>query len=151
MSEELQSDPLGLGLDLSGVDTSRPVLPEQVHVLNIDKVEVKDNKAGTGRNLVVTFKTVNDSPDATGARIISAGYPIIKYYPLQQSDNEKAPDFKADLARLQDAVEGTKQGERGAFNPFNYVGKLVMAKLKIRKDDEFGDSNEIVKLEYASA
>lgn len=150
MSDETV-DPLGLGMDLSGVDTSRPVLPEQIHVLSIDKVEVKDNKAGTGRNLVVVFKTVNDSPDVTGAKIISAGYPITKYYPLQQSENEKAPDFKADLARLQDAVEGTKQGTRGAFNPYNYTGKLVMAKLKVRKDDEFGDSNEIVKLEYASA
>lgn len=150
MSEDM-SDPLGLGIDLSSVDVSRPCLPEQVHVLVIDKVEVKPNKAETGRNLVVVFKTVNDSPDVTGARIISAGYPITKYYPLQQSENEKAPDFKADLARLQDAVEGTKQGERPAFSPYNYTGKLVMAKLKIRKDDEFGDSNEIVKLEYASA
>jgi len=127
MSDETNVDPLGLGLDLSTVDVSRPCLPEMVHVLAVDKVEVKDNKAGTGRNLVVVFKTVNDSPDVTGARVISAGYPITKYYPLQQSDNEKAPDFKADLARLQDAVEGTKQGERPAFNPFNYVGSMVLS------------------------
>lgn len=150
MSDETV-DPLGLGLDLSGVDTSRPVLPEQMHVLSLAKVDVTDNKAGTGKNLVVVFNTVNDSPDVTGAKIISAGYPITKYYPLQQSENPKAPDFKADLARLQDAVEGSKQGERGPFNPFNYVGKLVMAKLKVKKDEEFGDSNEIVKLEFAAS
>ena len=152
MSEEQNySDPLGLGLDLGSVDVSRPCLPEQLHVLAIDTVEVKDNKKQTGKNLVVVFKTVNDSPDYTGARIISAGYPITKYYPLQQSDNEKAPDFKADLARLQDAVEGTKQGNRPPFNPYNYVGKLVMDKLKVRKDEEFGDSNEISKLEVVTA
>ena len=144
-------DALGLGLDLNTVDTARPVLPEQIHALAIDKVDIQDSKSKAGnRNLVVTFKSVNDSPDVTGARIISAGYPITKYYPLQQSDNPKAPDFQADLARLQDAVEGSKQGERGPFNPYNYVGKIVLAKLKVRKDDEFGDSNEISKLEFAS-
>jgi hypothetical protein len=151
MSEEMYTDPLGLGIDLSGVDTSRPCLPEQLHVLNIDKVEIKPNKKETGRNLVVVFKTVNDSPDVTGARIISAGYPITKYYPLQQSDNEKAPDYKADLARLQDAVEGTKQGERPPFQPYNYVNKLVMARIRVKKDEEYGDSNEISKLEPVTA
>jgi hypothetical protein len=151
MSEEMMNDPLGLGMDLSTVDVSRPCLPEQMHVLSIDSVEVKPNKKETGRNLVVVFKTVNDSPDVTGAKIISAGYPITKYYPLQQSDNEKAPDFKADLARLQDAVEGTKQGERPPFQPFNYVGKLVMARIRIKKDEEYGDSNEIAKLEAVTA
>jgi hypothetical protein len=148
MSEIENVDPLGLGLDLGGVDTSRPVLPDTQHVLEVEKVEVTDNKAKTGRNLVVTFKTVNDSPDITGERIISAGYKVTKYYTLQQSDNPKAPDFKADLARLQDAVEGTKQGERPPFNPYNYVGRMVLAKLKVRTDDEYGTQNEIGKLDY---
>lgn len=151
MTEETNVDPLGLGLDLSTVDTGRPVLPEQLHALVIDSIEVKPNKKETGRNLVVVFKTVNDSPDVTGAKTISAGYPITKYYPLQQSDNEKAPDYRQDLARLQDAVEGTKQGERPPFNPYNYQGQMVLAKLKVRKDEEYGDSNEITKLEPFTA
>jgi hypothetical protein len=141
------ADPLGLGLDLGNVDTSRPVLPEQLHVLEIGSVEVKPNKAENGRNLVVVFKTVNESPDASGQQMIQPGYQITKYYPLQQSANEKAPDYKRDLAKLQDAVEGTTMGSRPLFQPFNYVGKLVIAKLKIRKDEEYGDSNEISKLE----
>lgn len=149
MSEnEIGSDPLGLGMDLSNVDVSRPVLPETEVVLVTDKVEVTDNKAKTGRNLVVVFKTVNDSPDVTGEKIISAGFPITKYYPLQQSDNPKAPDFRADLTRLQDAVEGTSQGNRPLFHPHNYVGKMVAARLKIRMDEEFGNSNEIGKLSF---
>lgn len=141
------ADPLGLGLDLSGVDTSRPVLPEGSYILEVGKVERTENKAKTGFNLVVQFKTTADSPDVTGERVMSAGYAITKYYPLQQSANEKAPDYKADLARLQDAVEGTEQGNRPPFNPFNYVGRLVHAKLKIRTDDEFGTQNEIGKIE----
>ena len=142
------ADPLGLGLDLSGVDTSRPLLPEALYILAIDKVELKENKRQDGKNLVVTFKTTSDAMDVTGARPISAGFTITKYYPMQQSTNEKAPDYRVDLAKLQDGVEGTKQGERPPFNPFNYTGRLVMVKLRVRKsDDEFGDQNEIGKIE----
>lgn len=148
--EEVNVDPLGLGLDLSGVDTSRPCLPEGMVVLEVNKVERLPNKKQTGHNLVLQFKTTAESPDVTGEKVINAGFTITKYYGLQQSDNDKAPDFKADLARLQDAVEGTEQGTRPPFNPFNYVGKLVMAKLKVVTSDEYGTQNEIAKLEKIS-
>ena len=149
MSEENTGvDPLGLGLDLSGVDTSRPCLAEGMHVLAIEKVELADNKRQDGKNLVVTFATVNESADITGEKTIGAGWKVTKYYPMQQSDNAKAPDYKADLARLQDAVEGTEQGNRPQFNPFNYIGKLVISHLKVTKDEVYGDGDEIKKLEY---
>lgn len=141
------ADPLGLGLDLSGVDTSRPALPEGMYVLEVKEVKREPNKAQTGFNLVVVFVTTSESPDVTGEKTINPGFPIRKYYGLQQSDNAKAPDFKADLARLQDAVEGTEQGNRPPFNPFNYVGKMVMAKLKVETTDEYGTQNNIAKLE----
>lgn len=152
MNENEGIDPLGLGLDLSQVDTSRPCLPEGLYVLEVGAVELKANKAETGRNLVVQFKTVTDAMDHTGAKLIPVGFAVTKYYPMQQSDNPKAPDFKRDLAFLQDAVEGTKQGERPPFNPFNYVGMQVLAKLRVRADDgEYGAQNEIAKLEKVSA
>lgn len=149
MSENV-TDALGLGLDLSTVDTSRPVLPEGMYALVVDKVEVAPNKAGNGNNLLMVWKTLEDSPDSTGDKVINAGFPLRKYYPLQQSENEKAPDFKQDLARLQDAMEGTTQGNRPAFNPYNYQGRRVIAKLKIKVDDVYGAQNEIVKLEFAA-
>lgn len=147
----MNADPLGLGIDLSGVDTSRPCLPEGARVLAIGEVKLEPNKKQNGRNLVVTFETMEDSPDVTGEKLISAGFKITKYYPMQQSDNPKAPDYRADLARLQDAVEGTKQGERPPFNPFNYTGKAVLAKIKITSSEEYGNQNEISKLEVLSA
>jgi len=140
-------DPLGLGLDLSGVDTSRPALPEGMYILEVGEVKREENKKKDGFNLLVLFKTTSESPDVTGEKTIAAGFTVRKYYPLQQSANEKAPDFKADLARLQDAIEGTEQGNRPPFNPFNYTGKLVMAKLKVETTDEFGTQNNIAKLE----
>ncbi len=146
--ETQEYDALGLGMDLSGVDTSRPCLPETAVVLQIGEVKRTANKSETGFNLVVEFKTVVDMPDATGARIVSAGYPITKYYPLQQSDNPKAPDFRRDLALLQDAVEGPDARKNAApFAPFNYTGSMVVAKLKIRQDEAYGPSNEISKLD----
>lgn len=152
MSEENTGiDPLGLGMNLSEVDTSRPCLAEGVHMLSIATVTVADNKALTGKNLVVEFQTVNDSPDVSGEKIIGAGWKITKYYPMQQSDNPKAPDFRADLARLQDAVEKTSQGNRPVFSPFNYIGQMVVARLKVKQDDVFGMTNEIAKLEPVEA
>lgn len=147
-----ENDALGLGMDLSGVDTNRPVLPEASYILEVKDVKVEQNKKQTGRNLVVEFMTTSDCTDATGARVIGAGYTILKYYPLQQSDNPKAPDFQADLARLQDAVEGPESRAGGAkFQPFNYVGAKVMAKLKIRNDEQYGPSNEIGRLDFVPA
>jgi hypothetical protein len=126
-------------------------LPEGICVLEIGKVGREASKKTAGNfNLVVQFKTTSDSPDVTGEKVISAGFPITKYYPLQQSSNDKAPDFRADLARLQDAVEGTEQGNRPPFNPFNYTGKLVMGKLKVVTSDEYGTQNEIAKLEFVT-
>lgn len=144
------SDPLGLGLDLSGVDTSRPALPEGMYVLGVKDVKREANKAQTGFNLVILFETTSDSTDVTGDKNIAPGFIVRKYYPLQQSDNAKAPDFKADLARLQDAIEGTEQGNRPPFNPFNYVGRQVMAKLKVETSDDYGTQNNISKLEPIS-
>lgn len=141
-------DALGLGLDLAGVDTSRPTLPENLYVLNISNVEVKENKQQTGQNLVVTFETTSETMDSRGQQLLQPGYKITKYYPLQQSDKPTAPDYRADLARLQDAVEGTTKDNRPPFNPFQYVGMSVVAKVKIRKDDEYGEQNEISKLEH---
>jgi hypothetical protein len=145
---EHELDPLGLGLDLSDVDTSRPILPEGIMVLEIGKVGREASKKVAGNfNLVVEFKTTSDSPDVTGEKVLPAGWKLTKYYPLQQSSNDKAPDYKADLARLQDAVEGTEQGNRPPFSPFNYTGRLVMGKIKISTTDEYGTQNEIAKLE----
>lgn len=145
---EAGSDPLGLGLDLSGVDTSRPALEEGLYVLAVKDVKKEPSKKTPGNhNLLVVFETTSDATDVTGEKTISPGYQIRKYYPLQQSTNDKAPDYKADLARLQDAVEGTEQGNRPPFNPFNYVGRQVLAKLKVENTDEYGNQNAIAKLE----
>ncbi len=114
-------------------------------------MEVKRNKRNDGDNLLIVFETVNESPDSTGEKVIGPGFPIMKYYGLQQSENPKAPDFKADLARLQDAVEGTTQGNRPAFNPYNYTGTIVLVRLKISQSDEYGDSNDITKIEAMTA
>ena len=139
MQTEIQElDPLGLNIDTNEVDTSRPLLTDGIYPVLVSKAEVTPNKAGTGRNLVVTFSTLEPATSVAAesegrSNDIAPGWMLTRYYPLQQSDNPKAPDFRVDLVKLQDACLGTKQGTRPAFNPNNFVGCKVRAAVKVRK------------------
>lgn len=153
MDPSLVEDPLGLGGDLNEVDTSMPTLVEGLYELVVDKVEPKPNKAGDGRNLVVTFKTTAPATSVQAQEKgeeddIKAGFPITCWWPLQQSDNPDAPDFKERHAQFQDAVLGTEKGNRPPYNPFAYVGARIIARLKVTKDDEYGLGNDVRRMTY---
>lgn len=144
-------DPLGIGGDLNAVDTSMPVLTEGLYELEVDDVSVKENKAGTGRNLVVRFKTTQPATSVQGAERgeehdINPGFPVSCYWPLQQSDNPDAPDFLQRHAEFQDAVLGTEKGNRPQYNPFAYKGSKVIARIKVTKDETYGLGNDVKRL-----
>ncbi len=132
---------LNIKIDLANVSTNMKHANVGDYPAKIDKLEVSDNKAGTGQNLLVIFKIdgpiasldaaangeVNDMPNGTLMR---------KYYPLQQSDNPKAPDFRVDLCRLVDAVYGTTDDTRPDLTEDvlnGTLGKPVMLTLKLAK------------------
>ena len=143
------NDPLGLGINLQEVDTGRPVLAEDKYVMEIKDIDVKENKKQTGRNLVVIFATIQAETSVKASQDgltgdIKAGFTVRKYYPLQQSDNPDAPDFREDLARLQDAVEGsTKENRNPRFDPYSFKGQKVIVGLKVENDEQYGQSNAV--------
>ncbi len=144
-------DPLGLNLDLNDVDTSMPVLMEGLYALIVDKIEVVQNKDQTGNNLKVTYATMADATSLAGNETgdindIKAGFKLTQFMPLQA--NPEKPDYKYEknLARLQDAVTGSKQGNRGKFMPTTYIGRPLMGKVKVQKDEEYGVRNNIANL-----
>lgn len=147
-----ENDPLGIILDLNDVDTSMPVLVEGLYILTIDKVEVVENKDKTGNNLLIIFKTAADATSLKGQAEgkefdVKAGFPIRQYMPMQPNPNKPdARDFKENLAALQDAVTGSKKGNRGPFQPSTYVGRQVSARLKVTEDPEYGKQNNIARL-----
>lgn len=142
------NDPLGLNIDLQGVSTSMPVLPAGKQPMHIASVEVKQGKEDPNkRNLLVVFATAEDVQLADGS-VIGAGFKLSKYYPLQQSDNPKAPDFKRDLAVLVDAALGTDETSRPSLGAAlnDLTGRTVIASLAIENDPVYGSQNRVGRL-----
>ena len=153
MSEQnYEMDPLGLNLDLNDVDTSMPVLVEGLYILTVDKIEIVENKDRTGNNLLVIFKTASDATSLKGQaegkeHDIKAGFQLRQYMAMQ--DNPNKPDarsFKENLATFQDAVTGSKKGNRGPFLPSTYIGRQVAARIKVKDDPDYGMQNNIARL-----
>lgn len=142
-------DALGLNLNLSGVDTSMPVLEAGHYICRVAEVDVKENKAGTGRNLLCIYETQGPATSVQGRETgktedIKPGYKLRAYMPLQQSDNPDAPDFRKGLAQFQDAVErSTMENRSPQFNPFSYIGMEVVVRVDVSKDDVYGLGNNI--------
>lgn len=140
------NDPLNLGIDLNEVDTSRPVLKAGVYSMKVNRVEVSENSAGTGRNLVVDFALTAPGESVKGEQI-NPGFSVRNYYPLQPSEKNPDSDFwKQNLARLQDAVLGTSQGNRPPLNPGELREKQILVNIDIEESEEYGKQNRIKKL-----
>jgi hypothetical protein len=151
-----QHDALGLNLDLNNVDTSSPVLEANSYIAEIAEVKVVENKAKTGNNLVITFKTCSSATSVSGRAEgkqddVKPGWTLRQFMPLQQSENPDAPDFRKQLATLQDAVEGTSKESRTPFNPYSYIGKQVMLRVTVKDDEQYGLTNEIRKISAVPA
>ena len=137
-------------IDLTNVDTEMPVLCDGTYNFEIKEFEVAENKKKTGHNLCVKFAlmTPGDSVKARErgeSNDISPGFQVRKYYPLQQSDNENAPDFRRDLAVLQEAALGAK-GELNNETLEQLRGKQVAIKVKVTDSDVYGLGNDVVRV-----
>jgi hypothetical protein len=146
------SGPLDLNIDLNETDTAMPVLLPGLYDASVKSAEVSENNAKTGWNLVMQFE-LNEPATSVAAEErgdendISPGFVLFKYYPMQQSDNEKAPDFKRDLAALQDACLGTERGHRGELRYTEFVGKPVTISTKIGKEtNDYPASTEVKRV-----
>jgi len=140
-------------IDLAGVSTKMPVLQADHYAAIVKEAKVEPNKEKTGRNLVVKFTITTEGVSTTGEPV-NAGYPVTKYYPLQQSPNPKAPDFRRDICKLIDACYGCEEDTRPALNGETIsamLGKEVLLKLKVRSaDDQYDESNEIQDVKQIS-
>lgn len=136
------SGPLNLNIDVASVDTSMPRLAPGPVAAVIDKAEVLENKQQTGHNLLVIFKTT-EPVESTQGGVINPGYQLRKYYPLQQSANENAPDFKRDLAVLYKAAFGDNPPALTEESILQLIGQQVELVTKVTTDPEYGEQNEI--------
>lgn len=139
-------DPLSFDIEMTEVDTSMPRLPKGEYLFGIKSGEIKENKEQTGHNLLVIFELRNAATGLNGEPI-SAGYQIRRYYPLQQSQKENAPDFRRDIAVLLDAAYKVKDAkDRPKLNNETIAGlaqRNVVLSIKVKDDPAYGLVNEI--------
>lgn len=137
---------LDLNIELKGIDTSMPRLEAGEYLCSIKEVKMEENKAKTGHNMVVQFATMEDAQSTTGDTL-APGWTLSKYYPLQQSENEKAPDFRRDICRLVDAAfkieDDSDRPDLNEETLLQLVGQEVVVKVALRESDEYGIQNEI--------
>lgn len=132
-----------LGSDLSGVDTSFPVLEPGVIDCVVSDMKVEPTKKNNGHNLIVTLKTSMPWRLRDGTPR-PAGFPLRDNIFLPAGEAAKPETVgmsKQRLAQFREAVTGSKAG---AFNPLEqYIGKPVTVRIKIETSTEYGDSNRV--------
>lgn len=123
-----QSDGLNfLEGDMSAIDTSFPLIPDSLQVMEIVEVTKEANKQATGSNFVIKMKTTKDCRAQGTGDLIPAGFPAKSYIGLVASDEYPESSIKKAVATLCQAA-GVK-----SYNPLEqFTGKLVTCKVTTR-------------------
>lgn len=129
-------------LDTTSVDTRPDRLESGTYDCIVKDAKVEESKKTPGNyNLHVEFATLDEANSQKGT-VLNAGFPIHSYLPLQQSENDKAPDFKVALTKLFEAAFGERV-RINADSITGLIGKTVKVKGKLKKDEEYGESFNI--------
>jgi hypothetical protein len=130
--------------DLSGVDTSIPLLKEGIYNLEIAEVKQQSTSDNAGQMLKIKFKTTEDSPSVTGD-IVHAGFPVYHNILTTPKGDMTADMVRKNLAGFAQALGVPRLTPLESLN-----GRVLKAKLRVRKErtDEktgktYAASNEI--------
>ncbi len=130
-----------LSMDLSSVDTSRPVISQCATDFDITSVAVEESKKTAGQeSLVIKLKTKYPVKSTKG-EAINPGFTVMKQILLTPSGGWTEESALQELKRFQVAV-----GRSGAFgDPASYVGNTVSAlvSVEVDKDGKYDDRNNI--------
>jgi len=122
--------------DLTTVETGIPLLPDGFYEVRVETVEVKPTKAGDTNMLNLKF-SLEQKATAIGGEEVNIGFPIFDRVWLGKT--EKYSPAKR-LASIQDCFLGARTAK---FNTEDLIGKAGSVRLKIRRDEQYGDSNEV--------
>lgn len=144
MSDQIDSLSDLQNVDLSGVDTSFPVIAPGAYRFKVADVQVVPNKNKDGNNFVVKLtldQLVMSVPDAGGAaREISPGFPLTHLISMKPTEKYDQSAINRNLAGFQEAVLGRK----GSLLPLTqYVGLDVTCQVKVEESAEFGKQNRV--------
>ena len=141
---ETNPTPSILDEDLSSVDTSMPVLREDIYLLEVTDAKEVPTNDGKGQMLTITLKTVEDGI-ATNGYAINKGFPVFARTSITPTEKYPKDRIRMEVAKICQAI-GVK-----TIKPFaDLKGKLVKVKIKVRPERTdpttqatYPESNEI--------
>ena len=123
-------------VDLTSVETGIPILPAGLYEVKVESMELKPTKEGSTNMLNIKY-SLEQNATATNGEQVSPGFPIFDRIWL--GTTEKYSPARA-LASIQDAFLGSRTPK---FNTEDFIGKSGVVRLKVRNDEQYGESNEI--------
>ena len=113
------------------------VLPPGDYPVMLDEAELVDTKAGDGKYMKAKFRVFEG---VYANRILFHNFNIY-------NKNEKAQN----IGRAQLKQFGKACGLNQPKNPHDFIGYKVMAKIKVHKDETYGEQNKIAGFNAYSA
>jgi hypothetical protein len=122
-------------LDLTNTDTARPVLKEGAYKFKLLRMELKDQKSGKGKNLIVVIGLDQEAPSTEG-KVINAGFQHSEQISLVPTENYNPAE---NLARIQECFLGKK----GKFNAGELLGKQGTIRMRVEDSAQYGKQNRV--------
>lgn len=139
-------DPLKVNIQLAGVETEIPLLPEADYVVQCTESSIDPNKENIGLNWNLKL-ALTQSATAVDGRIVQADFPLFAVYALQAREDSKDPEaFKRGISGAVDALFVTDKDSRPEFTlelVQQAVGKVCVA--HVVQDEYQGRKNNKVK------
>ena len=144
---------MSLKFNFENVSTKTPLILKKDYAGEIKKVEAKENKDKTGKNLVVMIELKGPFTSQQGAEQglendVTGNINLFSYLPLQQKD-ESSPDYRRGLCLLWDAAMGTNDETRGEMDFEEILNRKVIVTVNHSKETpEFPSNNQIARFSH---
>lgn len=139
---QILRSPDPLDFNIEDIDTSRPRVPEGLYELIIDDPKLEKTKDGKGEMLTFVLKSTKPLTSTSGETL--SNFSLKHRMSLTPTEKFPVESVKKNLASLFKTAGMSGSGKAIINSPTMLSGKVVTAKLKIRKEtSEFPESNEV--------
>jgi hypothetical protein len=129
-----------LSTDMSKVDTSFPLIKEGLYDVVVDDISLVDNKAKTGKNIMIKLKTTAQTQDVKG-NVMNPGMVLTTYIALAESEKYDKEAIKRNVATF---VQSVGQGITQLAPLDQFKGKIVRVKVKVRPPEgQYEAANDV--------
>ena len=135
-----------LATPVGEVDLSYPILPAANYEMTIAEASLVDNKAQTGKNLLLKWKTAKEARSTKGEVLAAGQVTISQYIGLATSDKYTNEMIKKSIARVAKGagLNASLSARDVINNPSMLVSKTALVKVAVKQETaEYPEGNEI--------